>query len=107
MYFRVTLGSHRYAKEATEYINARTAEEACTKAIRLNKGMRYAFAQSVKLTKETIENIIEADGYIVFNKNKLWKYNNGYVIDFSSGSSEYIKTKACAINRFIFCISRV
>ena len=43
--YKVMLGSRRYVTEKTQFVHADSTEEACNKAIRMYKNMRYAIAR--------------------------------------------------------------
>lgn len=44
-WYKVLLGSRRYTTEHVEHVQASNTVEACNIAMRMHKGMRYAFAQ--------------------------------------------------------------
>lgn len=47
--YKVMLGSRRYVTEKTQFVSANSTEEACNKAIRMNKRMRFARARRIEI----------------------------------------------------------
>lgn len=46
--YKVMLGSRRYVTEKTQIVQANSPEEACNKAIGMNKRMRFARARRIE-----------------------------------------------------------
>lgn len=102
MYYKVFLGSRRYTTESTDIVCADSAEEACSRAIALNSGMRFAIARKAEITKEIVEKILSIDGYVYIGGNKISFYgHDGFVVDLANGCSLFNKDKASAIYSFI------